>query len=167
MGTAPAAQPRPQPRFAPRPAAKARPSIAFVCVGNSCRSQMAEGWARHLAGDRVEVMSAGVAPLGFITEETIEVMREKDVSLDGQSSKGLEAIDWQRVNVLVNMTPLPGRSVVPGFSGQRLQWTVRDPFGDSLRVYRRVRDQLERRVKQLLAQLEASSTGGPVPPAIT
>lgn len=166
MGTEAAVDPRPQPRFAPRPLAKTRKRIAFVCVGNSCRSQMAEGWARRLGGDKVEVVSAGISPLGFITEETLEVMEEKNVSLEGQTSKGLEAIDWQRVDVLVNMTPLPGRSVVPGFAGQRLQWNVRDPYGDSLRAYRRVRDQLERKVKQLLAELEASSAGGPAAPPV-
>ena len=167
MGTAAAVQPRPQLKFAPRPAAKARKRIAFVCVGNSCRSQMAEAWARHLVGDKVEVMSAGISPLGFITEETIEVMQEKNISLEGQTSKGLEAIDWQRVDVLVNMTLLPGRSVVPSFAGQRLHWNVRDPYGEPIRVYRRVRDQLERKVKQLLAELEASSTGGPATPPVS
>lgn len=138
-----------------------RRRIAFVCLGNSCRSQMAEGWTRHLAAGRMEVVSAGVSPLGHITEETFAVMKEKGVSLDGQTSKGLEEIDWQQVDLLVNMTPLPSRSLVPGFRGNRLNWRVPDPFGRSLKDYRRVRDLLERKVTRLLAQLATQPGGTP------
>ena len=169
MGTAVAVQPRPRVEFALRPGARARYRIAFVCVGNSCRSQMAEAWVRHLAqsepgAEAVEAVSAGLYPLGFITPETIQVMAEKEVSLEGQESKGLEAIDWQQVDVLVNMTPLPGGSVVPGFQGRRLHWNVPDPYLQPLRQYRRVRDQLERKVKHLLGELKKSSAGGPAAP---
>lgn len=165
MATA-AAEPRPVPEFAPRPETQARLRIAFVCVGNSCRSQMAEAWARHLARDSVEAMSAGLRPLGYITPETVQVMAEKNISLAGQRSKGLEDIDWQQVDVLVNMTPLPGRSVVPGFQGRRMELKVADPFGRSLRIYRRVRDQLERKVRKLLEELEPPSPAGPAPPPV-
>jgi arsenate reductase len=122
---------------------------------------MAEGWTRHLAAGRMEVVSAGVSPLGHITEETFAVMKEKGVSLDGQTSKGLEEIDWQQVDLLVNMTPLPSRSLVPGFRGNRLNWRVPDPFGRSLKDYRRVRDLLERKVTRLLAQLATQPGGTP------
>ena len=111
----------------------------------------------------MEVVSAGLSPLGYITEETIAVMKEKGVALDGQLSKGLEDIDWQQVDLLVNMTPLSAGSVVPGFQGRRLQWKVPDPFGQSLKDYRRVRDLLERKVDQLLVQLNPSP-GGPASP---
>lgn len=165
------AVPRPQPKFAPHPQLERRRRVAFVCVGNSCRSQMAEAWLRHLAGSEpnpvaVEAVSAGLHPLGYITEETKEVMEEKNVSLAGQESKGLEAIDWQQVEILVNMTPLPGRSVVPGFQGERLDWKIPDPYGQPLRTYRRVRDQLERKVKRLLAELKKSSPAGPTAPPV-
>ncbi len=129
---------------------------------------MAEGWVRHLnsaqAGTlEVEAMSAGLHPIGYITPETFQVMEEKQVSLDGQESKGLEAIDWSQVDLLVNMTGLPSFSLAPGFQGRCLQWHIEDPFGESLRVYRRVRDQLERKVKELLADIE-STAGGPASP---
>jgi len=165
MATAVAA--RPQPKFVPQPETKKKYRIAFVCVGNAARSQMAEGWTRHLArgGDvEVEPMSAGLTPLGYITSETYQVMEEKKVSLEGQQSKGLEALDWKQVDLLVNMTGLPGRSVVPGFQGKRLDWRVRDPFGEPLRTYRKVRDQVERKVKRLLDELKKTSSGGPAAP---
>lgn len=171
MGFAPATRLRPQQKFIPQPEAQRRWRIAFVCLGNSCRSQMAEGWVRHLvengaAPAGVEAVSAGLTPLGYITPETIEVMEEKKVSLAGQQSKGLEAIDWQRVDLLVNMTPVPLRSVVPSFPGRAVEWKVADPYGQPLRTYRRVRDQLERKVKRLLAERKDSSPGTPTAPPV-
>ncbi len=129
--------------------------VVFVCHGNSCRSQMAEAWARHYAQGGVEAQSAGLYPLGEITEDTLAVMSEKGISLDGQDSKGLAAIAWQQVDVVVNLSAWPAASVVPGFSGQRIEWQVRDPFGESLEGYREVRDKLARRVRALVAELTA------------
>jgi arsenate reductase len=127
---------------------------------------MAEAWARHQARAKnleVEAMSAGMTPLGSIPPETCEVMAEKKVSLEGQESKGREAIDWEAVDVLVNLTGLPWRSVLPAFRGRVEQWDVRDPYGEPIEIYRKVRDQLERKVKRLLADLKKSSAGEPPP----
>ncbi len=147
-------------KFQPQVKADARTRIAFVCIGNACRSQMAEAWVRHRAVEGIEAVSAGLTPLGYITPETAQVMKEKHASVDGQQSKGLEAIDWKQVDVLVNMTFMPVRSVVPGFSGRRVEWRVSDPFQCSLRTYRRVRDLLERRVNKLIVELKQDSGGG-------
>ena len=166
MAFAPAV--RPKPRFVPQTDSKPRHRIAFVCVGNAARSQMAEAWARHLARAKsfeVEPMSAGMTPLGSIPPETYQVMAEKKVSLEGQESKGREAIDWEQVDVLVNLTGLPWRSVVPAFRGRVEQWDVRDPYGQPIGTYRKVRDQLERKVKRLLADLKKSAGGPPPAPA--
>ena len=147
-------------KFQPQVKADARTRIAFVCIGNACRSQMAEAWVRHRAVEGIEAVSAGLTPLGYITPETAQVMKEKHASVDGQQSKGLEAIDWKQVDVLVNMTFMPVRSVVPGFSGRRVEWRVPDPFQCSMRTYRRVRDLLERRVDKLIVELKQDSGGG-------
>jgi arsenate reductase len=151
-------------KFQPQVKADARTRIAFVCIGNACRSQMAEAWVRHRAVEGIEAVSAGLTPLGYITPETAQVMKEKNVSVDGQQSKGLEAIDWKQVDVLVNMTFMPARSVVAGFSGRRVEWRVPDPFQSSMRTYRRVRDLLERRVNKLIAELKQDSGGGSTAP---
>jgi len=129
--------------------------VVFVCDGNACRSQMAEAWARHYAQGGVEAQSAGLYPLGEITEDTLAVMSEKGISLDAQESKSLEAIDWRQVDVLVNLSAWPAASIVPSFTGRRIEWQVRDPFGESLEVYREVRDELEQRVRALVAELMA------------
>ncbi len=147
-------------KFQPQVKAGARTRIAFVCIGDACRSRMAEAWVRHREVEGIEAVSAGLAPLGYITSETAQVMKEKNVSVDGQQSKGLEAIDWKQVNLLVNMTFMPVRSVVAGFSGRRVEWRVPDPFQRSLRTYRRVRDLLERRVDKLIVELKQDFGGG-------
>ena len=132
---------------------KRRPRVAFVCLGNSCRSQMAEAWARHLGTGKVEALSAGLRPLGFIAQETKAVMAEKEVSLDGQHSKGLEAIDWDGVDLLVDMSGARVHRMLEDCGGRFTEWKVEDPFGESLESYRAVRDLLERKVRRLLADL--------------
>ena len=158
----------PTPRAQPQPPLRATPQrrrrVAFVCWGNSCRSQMAEGWARHLSQNSVEAVSAGISALGFIAPETLQVMEEKKVSLAGQKSKGLKAIDWPQVDVLVNMAPVPTEEVVPEFQGRRLEWHVEDPYGEPLETFREVRDELEGRVRALLAELGTPSGGSVAPP---
>jgi arsenate reductase len=163
MATA-VARPRPGPKAPLRTGRKKRVRIGFVCFGNSCRSQMAEAWARYLSAGQVEAVSAGVHPLGFITPETEIVMDEKQVGLKGHASKGFEEVDWEMVDVMVNMSHLPTASIIPSFSGRRIEWKVRDPFGYPLATYRRVRDDLEKRVKKLLIELKSSSSGSAAPP---
>lgn len=146
------------------PNAVERFRVVFVCFGNACRSQMAEGFLRHKQIDWLEALSAGIHPLGFIPPETVEAMQEKGVSLDGQVSKGLDAIDWDQVNLLVNMSSLPSGSVAPGYSGRREEWDIPDPFQFPLEEHRAVRDMLEERVDGLVRRLKAPSGGEPPEP---
>jgi arsenate reductase len=125
--------------------------ILFVCVGNACRSQMAEGFARQYGGDIVEVMSAGVYP-GIMTLPplTVTTMREKRIDVTSQSPKGLEAVPLETFDVVVNMSGLP----VDGARPERVvEWRVRDPYGQSEDAYRTVRDQIEGLVMTLLIEL--------------
>src|SRR5579862_2113916 len=77
--------------------------ILFVCIGNACRSQMAEGFANHLGKPRVQAFSAGSHPYGSIVSDTSVVMREKGISLEGQSSKGLDDVPMADMDVVVTM----------------------------------------------------------------
>jgi protein-tyrosine-phosphatase len=163
MGTVP--EPRANAKLPPRVSRQKRQRVAFVCLGNSCRSQMAEAWMRHLSAGRVEAMSAGVRPLGFISEETVAVMREKGIGLDGHKCKGLEAIDWSLADVLVNMSPYAAETFAPAFTGRRLEWKVRDPFDEPIELFREVRDQLEKLVRKLLDELQGGSSE-PQPPRV-
>src|ERR1700691_5782694 len=82
----------------------ARKKVLFVCLGNSCRSQMAEALARHLASDVIEASSAGLIPLGFIAEPTRAVLAERGVGCEGQTSKALLEADVASCDLLVNMS---------------------------------------------------------------
>jgi arsenate reductase len=129
--------------------------ILFVCIGNSCRSQMAEAWANHLGNGRVQAFSAGLYPLGSITAQTYEVMAEKGIALEGQWSKGLRKVPVAEMDLVVGMgseisCPLPA-----DFRGRTVDWEVPDPFGQGIDSFRSARDLIEREVVKLLADLMA------------
>ncbi len=129
-------------------------NVLFVCVGNSCRSQMAEAWARRLGPDKVRAFSAGSAPFGRIVPETYVVMAEKGITLEGQTSKGLRAIPVAEMDVVVSMGCEVACPVPVGFKGRIIEWDIPDPFSGDLDFYREVRDLIESQVKDLLNSLE-------------
>lgn len=129
-------------------------NILFVCVGNSCRSQMAEALANHLGNGRVRAWSAGSAPLGRIAPGTEEVLAEKGLSLDGHWSKGLDDVPVKDMDVVVGMGCEVVCPVPPGFKGRVIEWNIPDPFGRGLESFRSVRDLIERQVTALLDELE-------------
>ncbi len=125
--------------------------VLFVCVGNSCRSQMAEAFARNRHADVIEPSSAGISPLGRIADVTRQVMAELGYSLEGQHSKGLPANASEFDGLIVNMTGIPGASLFPG--ARVVDWDVDDPFGEDLSVHRCIRDEIEQLVGSLANQL--------------
>jgi arsenate reductase (thioredoxin) len=127
--------------------------VLFVCIGNSCRSPMAEALARHLAPDAIAASSAGVTPLGYVSPSTRTVLEEIGISIASQESKPLREKDVASADLLINMT---GGPVFHGSTPVE-DWQVPDPFGRDLAVYRRTRDELERRVTELAKRLRASA----------
>ena len=130
-----------------------RTKVLFLCVGNACRSQMAEAIARHLAVDVIEASSAGLAPFGDIRGTTIAVLAERGFSAEGQSSKPLSLEELSAADLVINMTGRGGEST---FSAPTLvfeDWDVGDPYGLDLAVYRGIRDQIETRVEGLAQRL--------------
>jgi len=128
-----------------------RTQVLFVCVGNTCRSQMAEALARHLAADVIEPSSAGISPYGRIVDTTRRVLLERGVSVDGQYSKGLRDVAPATADLVVNMTGIPGTALFPRV--RVVDWDVEDPYGEELAVYRRIRDEIEERVAELAESL--------------
>ena len=132
--------------------------VLFLCTGNSCRSQMAEGFARHCAGDRLEIHRAGTAPEP-IRGETVEVMREVGIDISGQRSKGLEEVP-QEADVVVTLCESAAEAC-PFFPGSPriLHWSLPDPAQaqgtpDQVReVYRAVRDRIAELVSALVSEL--------------
>ncbi len=128
-----------------------KPKVLFICLGNSCRSIMAEALARHRCGDRWEAASAGLNPLGFVAPETLKVLTEMGVSHAGLHSKGLEEFDLTEYGLLVNLTEYSLKDRIPPHGAARVrQRPVPDPYGGSLEVYRRSRDAIDWLITQEL-----------------
>jgi arsenate reductase len=130
-----------------------RIKVLFLCIGNACRSQMAEAIARHNASDVIEPSSAGLVPFGQIPNTTLAVLGERGISAEGQSSKPLRPEDMSAADIVINMTGRSGASIFTESVGQLEDWDVGDPYGFDLVVYREIRDQIEARVKDLARRL--------------
>jgi arsenate reductase (thioredoxin) len=122
-----------------------RPTLVFICLGNSCRSIMAEALARHFYEAEVQALSAGLSPLGWVALETLTVLAELHVLTIGLRSKGLGELDLRCCRALVNLTDQELTHLLPpDFSGRVFHRQIIDPFGFSLATYRRTRDAILR-----------------------
>jgi len=125
--------------------------ILFACVGNSCRSQMAEGFARALGSDVLDVRSGGSVPTGSLHPLAVAVMWERHVDISAQSSKPIDAEFARRADLIVTMGC--GEDACPAFIGKRIaDWDLEDPAGKRAEVFRRIRDDIERRVRALIEE---------------
>ena len=125
-----------------------RPSVLFVCIANSCRSQMAEAAARAVAGDRWEIWSAGSSPSGRIHPVAIETMRELGMALEGQRSKGLHEVPQREWDYVVTMGC--GDACPHVRARHRLDWDLPDPVGRPAEELRAVRDRIVGLVRDLV-----------------
>lgn len=129
----------------------ANPSVLFVCVHNAGRSQMAQGWLRQLAGDRIEVRSAGSEPAEQINPVAVEAMREVGIDITAETPKILTVDAVRDSDVVITMGC---GDTCPIFPGKRYEdWTVTDPAGQPIEVVRQVRDEIRARVEPLIARL--------------
>jgi len=122
--------------------------ILFVCVENSCRSQMAEGFAKKYGGDNVEAYSAGSKPSGVVNPDAIKVMKEAGIDISGQSSKGFESLPYHKFDYIVTMGCQDSCPYFPAKT--KTDWQIEDPKGKGLEVFRKVRDEIGNKVKELL-----------------
>jgi arsenate reductase (thioredoxin) len=128
--------------------------VLFVCVGNMCRSQMAEGFARQIASDFVEPYSAGTNPAGQVSLDAIAVMDEMDIDISRQHSKGLDAVPVGEMDFVVTMGCCSADSICPlNYVGGKVDWEIEDPVGRPREVFLRVRDTIEGKVKKLLEEI--------------
>ena len=127
------------------------PTVLFVCVHNAGRSQMAAGWLRHLAGDRVEVLSAGSAPASSINPVAVEAMAEVGIDIAGHHPKVLTDEAVQESDVVVTMGC---GDACPFYPGKRYEdWVLDDPAGQGIEAVRPIRDEIRTRIERLLAEL--------------
>ncbi len=128
-----------------------KPTVLFVCVHNAGRSQMAAGWLRHLAGDAVDVRSAGSAPADRINPTAVQAMREVGIDIAAGTPRLLDDDAAYAADVIVTMGC---GDACPVFPGKRYEdWQLTDPAGQPIEVVRRVRDEIHDRVAQLLGEL--------------
>ncbi|QSE87967.1 arsenate reductase ArsC (plasmid) [Rhodococcus pseudokoreensis] len=128
-----------------------KPSVLFVCVHNAGRSQMAAGFLTHLAGDRVEVRSAGSAPAKTINSAAVEAMAEIGIDISAQSPKILTPDTVQTSDVVITMGCGDACPVFPGISYR--DWALEDPAGKGVDAVRPIRDQIKSKVEALIAEL--------------
>ncbi|WP_448808085.1 arsenate reductase ArsC [Agromyces bauzanensis] len=128
-----------------------KPTVLFVCVHNAGRSQMAAGYLRDLAGDRVEVLSAGSEPKDQINPVAIEAMAEEGIDIAGNTPKILTVEAVKESDVVITMGC---GDACPIFPGKRYEdWELEDPAGKDLETVRRVRDDIRGRVEALIAEI--------------
>ena len=131
---------------------KEQPEVLFVCVHNACRSQMAAGLVKLRSEGRVHVRSAGSAPGDEINPAVIQVMSEIGVDMTEEFPKPLTDEVVRAADVVI---PMGCGDACPIYPGKRYEdWELEDPAGENVETVRRIRDEIDRRVQRLIAELE-------------
>ena len=124
--------------------------VLFVCIGNACRSQMAEAFARAQGSDVLVASSAGLFPARAVPPDTLRAMKEKNLDLSGQFPKSVVDLDGAKFDLILNMSGFP----LPPIGGAAVrEWEVPDPIVMDYKGHCAVRDQLERLVMDLIQEL--------------
>jgi len=122
----------------------------FVCIGNSCRSPMAEAIANARHADVIDAFSAGLGPAPIVQALTFSCLRENGIDLDPEKKpQPLAQCEWTSADLIVNMSGHGVLSVIPEYKGDNLIWDIPDPIGQPIAVYRIARDLIDRQVDAL------------------
>ncbi|MDN5762247.1 MAG: arsenate reductase ArsC [Microlunatus sp.] len=128
-----------------------KPSVLFVCVHNAGRSQMAAGYLTHLAGDRIDVRSAGSAPADQINAVAVAAMAEEGIDITGEQPKILTTDAVKASDVVITMGC---GDTCPYYPGKRYEdWVLDDPAGQGIDAVRPIRDEIRRRIEHLISEL--------------
>ncbi len=133
-----------------------KPTVLFVCVHNAGRSQMAAGYLRALAGDSIEVLSAGSAPKDSINPVAVDAMAEEGIDIANNTPKVLTVEAVRESDVVITMGC---GDACPIFPGKRYEdWELDDPAGQGIESVRPIRDDIRARVEALIAELLPTGT---------
>lgn len=127
-------------------------SVLFVCVGNSCRSQMAEAFANAYGSDVLDTSSAGLVPASRLSRTMCQVMAEKQITIETRQPRRLNALDLIGFDLVINLCEY----ALPNTSAEVIKVAIADPSGHEERRYREVRDRLEEVVESLIAQFRTA-----------
>lgn len=132
----------------------AKPTVLFVCVHNAGRSQMAAGYLRHLAGERIHVLSAGSAPAESINQVAVQVMAEEGIDISTTAPQLLSVDSVRSSDVVITMGC---GDACPVFPGKRYEdWELADPAGQGVDTVRQIRDDIKARIAKLVGELDAA-----------
>jgi len=128
-----------------------RPTVLFVCIHNAGRSQMAAGYLQHLAGDRIDVLSAGSQPADQVNPAAVAAMAEEGIDIATQVPKLLSDSAVQQADVVVTMGC---GDECPFYPGKRYEdWVLADPAGQGIAAVRPIRDEIRTRIEALIGEL--------------
>ena len=128
-----------------------KPSVLFLCVHNAGRSQIGAGWMRHLAGEEIQVYSAGSSPAEQINPVAVEAMSEIGIDIKTQQPKKWTDEIVREVDVIISMGC---GDTCPVYPGKRyIDWEIEDPAGQEIEMIRIVRDQIKQHVQELIVEL--------------
>jgi protein-tyrosine-phosphatase len=138
-------------------------SVLFVCVGNACRSPMAEAIARQIASEIIHASSAGLYPLGHLPDATEKTLIANGYSIEGLASKPLRRADMGDADLIINMSGQPLRELLDNGDtaadqaiAQKIEtWHVEDPHGADPVIYQRILEELESRILLLVSRLRS------------
>jgi protein-tyrosine-phosphatase len=135
-----------------------RAKVLFVCIGNSCRSPMAEAIAWKDASAEMEVSSAGLAPLGFVAEMTTQTLLKNGYAVEGLASKPISLEAWESADIVINMSGRAKEFAFRNFPGHPKveDWEIVDPYGDSEK-YQETYEKIQRHVAELAQKLRRKS----------
>ena len=126
--------------------------LLFVCIENSCRSQIAEGFAKQFGKDTLEPYSAGSKSSGSINLLAVEVMREIGINISQQASKGFNDLPVKNFDYVITLGCGDVCPFVP--ADVHIEWKIEDPKGKGIEFFRRIRDQISAKVTALVKELD-------------
>lgn len=127
--------------------------VLFVCIENSCRSQMAEGFASHLGSDVIKAQSAGSRPSGIVSTEAVRVMAEAGVDISSAKSKGFGELTFKEFDYVITLGC--GDSCPFVSAHQHIEWQIEDPKGKDIETFRRVRETIRGKVEELVSNIKS------------
>jgi arsenate reductase (thioredoxin) len=141
----------------PTPKEKSRrKKVLFICMGNACRSPMAESIARRDGADVIEASSAGLRPLGFVPVLTMQTLAANGYSIESLDSTPIARDMWDAADMVINMSGVPKERAFMDY-GKVEDWDVQDPYGSDPVLYQTIYEDIQRRVARLAERLRGTT----------
>ncbi len=132
--------------------------VLFICIGNSCRSPMAESIAQRDSAHIFHCTSAGLTPLGVVQKQTIATLQVNGYPVENLFSNAINKDEWAAADLVINMSGYPKQRVCPSSEWHKVEdWPVEDPYGADPIVYQRIFEDIRTRIESLTARLRETA----------